>query len=53
MPEVTAPQLEFDVDKYVRNSKKVDISDIDLSQAAACIHCGALLLRFWQSPHDP
>jgi hypothetical protein len=27
-------QLEFDVEKYVRNSKKVDISDIDLSQAA-------------------
>ena len=26
--------LEFDVEKYVRNSKKVDISDIDLSQAA-------------------
>jgi hypothetical protein len=26
--------LEFDVEKYVRNSKKVDIGDIDLSQAA-------------------
>jgi rubrerythrin len=26
-------QLEFDVEKYIRNSKKVDISDIDLSQA--------------------
>jgi hypothetical protein len=26
-------QPQFDVDKYVRNSKKVDISDIDLSQA--------------------
>jgi hypothetical protein len=26
-------QLLFDVDKYVRNSNKVDISDIDLSQA--------------------
>ncbi len=30
----TSNQLEFDVEKYVRNSKKVDISDIDLSQAA-------------------
>jgi rubrerythrin len=26
-------RLEFDIEKYVRNSKKVDISDIDLSQA--------------------
>jgi hypothetical protein len=26
--------LQFDVEKYIRNSKKVDISDIDLSQAA-------------------
>jgi len=34
MPETIAPQLEFDVEKYVRNSKKVDISDMDLSQAA-------------------
>jgi len=25
--------LEFDVEKYVRNSKRVDISDLDLSQA--------------------
>lgn len=33
----TEPQdsnrLEFDIGKYIRNSKKVDISDIDLSQA--------------------
>ena len=34
MPESTNHTLEFDVEKYVRNSKKVDISDIDLSQAA-------------------
>ena len=27
-------QLQFDVEKYIRISKKVDISDIDLSQAA-------------------
>jgi hypothetical protein len=27
-------ELEFDVDKYIRNSKKVDISDIDFSQAS-------------------
>ncbi|HKI27743.1 MAG TPA: acyl-ACP desaturase [Candidatus Sulfotelmatobacter sp.] len=27
-------QLQFDVEKYVRNAKKVDISDLDLSQAA-------------------
>ncbi len=32
MPEES--QLQFDVGKYVRNSKKVDISDIDLSQAS-------------------
>jgi hypothetical protein len=31
-PEITP--LQFDVKKYVRNSRKVDISDIDLSQAA-------------------
>jgi hypothetical protein len=30
----TAQQLQFDVEKYIRNSKKVDISDIDLSQAS-------------------
>ena len=29
-----APILQFDVDKYVRNSKKVDISDLDLTQAS-------------------
>ena len=27
------PELQFDIEKYVRNSKKVDISDIDLSLA--------------------
>ena len=32
MPEES--QLQFDVGKYIRNSKKVDISDIDLSQAS-------------------
>ncbi|HXX00726.1 MAG TPA: acyl-ACP desaturase [Candidatus Acidoferrales bacterium] len=26
--------LEFDVEKYIRNSKKVDISDLDLAQAS-------------------
>jgi hypothetical protein len=30
----SAGALQFDVEKYIRNSKKVDISDIDLSQAA-------------------
>jgi hypothetical protein len=30
----TAQQLQFDVEKYIRNSKKVDIGDIDLSQAS-------------------
>lgn len=34
MPEIIQNRLEFDVEKYVRNSKKVDISDLDLSQAA-------------------
>jgi hypothetical protein len=34
MPESIQPTLQFDVEKYVRNSRKVDISDIDLSQAA-------------------
>jgi len=33
MPENTQQTLEFDVEKYLRNSKKVDVSDIDLSQA--------------------
>jgi rubrerythrin len=33
MQPATIP-LSFDVEKYVRNSRKVDISDIDLSQAA-------------------
>jgi Fatty acid desaturase len=33
MPENTHA-LQFDVEKYVRNSKKVEISDLDLSQAA-------------------
>jgi hypothetical protein len=34
MHETVQPALEFDVEKYLRNSRKVDISDIDLSQAA-------------------
>jgi Fatty acid desaturase len=29
-----AMKLDFDIDKYIRNSKKIDISDIDLSQAS-------------------
>jgi hypothetical protein len=29
-----AMKLDFDIDRYIRNSKKIDISDIDLSQAA-------------------
>jgi hypothetical protein len=29
-----ATKLDFDIDRYIRNSKKIDISDIDLSQAA-------------------
>jgi hypothetical protein len=33
MPETTKDSLQFDVEKYVRNLKKVDISDLDLSQA--------------------
>jgi hypothetical protein len=34
MHESNQSALEFDVEKYIRNSKKVDISDIDLSQAS-------------------
>jgi rubrerythrin len=34
MPEAGANPLQFDVEKYIRNSRKVDISDLDLSQAA-------------------
>jgi len=34
MSEALQTQLQFDVDKYIKNSKKVDISDIDLSEAA-------------------
>jgi rubrerythrin len=34
MPESLREQLDFDVERYVRLSKKVDISDLDLSQAA-------------------
>jgi hypothetical protein len=34
MAEQSSSTLEFDVEKYVRNSKKVDVSDIDLTQAA-------------------
>jgi len=34
MPESTGDHLRFDIEKYIRNSKKVDISDIDLTDAA-------------------
>jgi len=34
MTETLQTQLQFDVDKYSKNSKKVDISDINLSEAA-------------------
>src|SRR5271165_799712 len=34
MPESLREQLQFDVERYVRLSRKVDISDLDLSQAA-------------------
>lgn len=34
MPDDAREQLQFDVERYVRLSKKVDISDLDLSQAA-------------------
>jgi len=34
MPANPQPALEFDIEKYIRNSKKVDISDIDLPTAA-------------------
>ena len=34
MLETNPSALQFDVEKYVRNSKKIDISDLDLSQAA-------------------
>ena len=34
MPDDFQGQLQFDVERYVRLSKKVDISDLDLSQAA-------------------
>lgn len=34
MPDDSQEQLQFDVERYVRLSKKVDISDLDLSQAA-------------------
>jgi hypothetical protein len=34
MLETNHSALQFDVEKYVRNSKKVDISDLDLSQAS-------------------
>jgi hypothetical protein len=33
MPEICGSELQFDVEKYVRNSKKVDISDLDLAEA--------------------
>jgi hypothetical protein len=34
MPDDSREQLQFDVERYVRSSKRVDISDLDLSQAA-------------------
>jgi rubrerythrin len=34
MSEIMREQLQFDVDRYVRLSKKVDISDLDLTQAS-------------------
>ena len=34
MPDDSREQLQFDVERYVRLSKKVDISGLDLSQAA-------------------
>jgi rubrerythrin len=34
MPELLPERLQFDVERYVRLSRKVDISDLDLSQAA-------------------
>lgn len=34
MSEIMREQLHFDVDRYVRLSKKVDISDLDLTQAS-------------------
>ncbi len=35
MSEPVRPAFQFDIEKYIRNSKKVDIDDIDLSQAAS------------------
>ena len=34
MPDDPREQLQFDVERYVRLSKKVDISDLDLAEAA-------------------
>ena len=34
MSETLQIQVQFDLDKYIKNSKKVDISDIDLSEAS-------------------
>jgi rubrerythrin len=34
MPELLPERLQFDVERYVRLSRKVDISDLDLRQAA-------------------
>ncbi|HXP17514.1 MAG TPA: hypothetical protein VN868_10455 [Terriglobales bacterium] len=34
MPETLRQELQFHVDRYVRLSRKVDISDLDLTQAA-------------------
>lgn len=33
MPETLRQPLHFDVERYVRLSRKVDISDLDLAQA--------------------
>lgn len=34
MPAQPQAPLDFDIDKYIRNSKKIDISDINLADAA-------------------
>lgn len=34
MSDTSTSELQFDVDRYIRNSKKVDISDVDFSQAS-------------------
>jgi hypothetical protein len=37
MSEMLQTQLQVDVDKYIKNSKKVDIRDLDLSEAATAL----------------